>query len=138
MKHGYIKSSPRFFRMIGAALALFTCVLLCLTLIIPAPLQEKADISRVPNPVKSAWFLLWIQELVSYSKYLIDLVLLLALLFLLLPWLPRLGPAERAKWLSGDQVAVNILAIVTYLAILALTAVAMFFRGGNWAFVSPF
>ncbi len=138
MKHGYIKSSPRFFRMIGSALALFILFVLCLALIIPAPLQEKADISTVPNPVKSAWFLLWIQELVSYSKYLIDLVLLLAVLFLLLPWLPRLSTAERAKWLPGDQVAVNILAIVTYLAILALTIVAMFFRGENWAFVSPF
>ncbi len=124
--------------MIGASLALFILFVLCLAFFVPAPLQEQATISRVPNPVKSAWFLLWIQELVSYSKYLIDLVLLLALSFLLLPWLPRLKPSERAKWLPADQVAVNILAIITYLAILALTVVAMYFRGENWAFVSPF
>ncbi len=124
--------------MIGASLALFVLFVLCLAFFVPAPLQEQATISRVPNPVKSAWFLLWLQELVSYSKYLIDLVLLLALSFLLLPWLPRLRPAERAKWLPGDQKVVNVLAIVTYLAILALTIVAMYFRGENWAFVLPF
>jgi hypothetical protein len=138
VKHGYIKSSPRFFRLIKISFSAFTIAVLCLAVFVPAPLQEQGTIARVPNPVKSAWFLLWIQELVSYSKYFINLVILLALCFMLLPWLPRLAPAKRAAWLPRDQLPVNILTIATYLAILALTVVAMYFRGGNWAFISPF
>ncbi|MHB9099540.1 MAG: selenite/tellurite reduction operon b-type cytochrome membrane protein ExtQ, partial [Syntrophales bacterium] len=61
--------------------------MLILAVFITAPLQAPADISRVPNPVKSAWFLLWIQELVSYSKYFAYLVAVIAGLFLALPWL---------------------------------------------------
>lgn len=138
MKHGYIKSSPRFLCMIRRSLALFSFFVLMLAFFVPAPLQERADISRVPNPVKSAWFLLWIQELVSYSKYMIDLVILLGVILLLLPWLPRIAPAERGSWLPRDQLPVNVLTILTYLAIVALTVIAMYFRGGNWAFISPF
>lgn len=117
---------------------IFTVFVLCLAVLVPAPLQEQATITRVPNPVKSAWFLLWIQELVSYSKYLIDLVILLAACFLLLPWLPWLRPARAARWFSRDQLSVNIATLLTFLAILALTVVAMFFRGGNWAFLFAF
>lgn len=138
MNHGFIKSSPRFLGMIRRSFCLFSFILFALALIIPAPLQEQADIARVPNPVKSAWFLLWIQELVSYSKYMIDLVILLAACFMLLPWLSRLAPPDGAKWFPGDQTVVNSLAIFTYLAIVALTVTAMFFRGVNWSFVSPF
>ncbi len=124
--------------MIGSALGLFVLFVTSLALFVPAPLQEQATIARVPNPVKSAWFLLWIQELVSYSKYMIDLVLLLALLFLFLPWLPSLSPAQKARWLPREQLPVSVLVIVTYLAILGLTIIAIYFRGENWSFVLPF
>ena len=135
MKHGYVKSSPRFFRLIRLAMPAFAILVLCLALFIPAPLQEQATIARVPNPVKSAWFLLWIQELVSHSKYLINLVILLAGGFLLLPWLPWLTPARHAEWLPRDQRSVTVFALLTFCAIVALTVVAIFFRGVNWAFV---
>ena len=42
-------------------------VLLLLAALVPAPLETPADPAHAPNPAKSAWFLLWIQELVSYS-----------------------------------------------------------------------
>jgi len=138
VKQGYIKSSPHFFRLLRLAVLLFTAALLVLAVLIPAPLQEQARIARVPNPVKSAWFLLWIQEVVSYSEYLINLVIVLAAAFLLLPWLPRLKPAEKARWLPPDQLLVTVLTLLTFLAILALTVVAAFFRGENWAFIRVF
>lgn len=138
MKHGYIKSSPRFFRLIKISLSAFTISVLCLAVFVPAPLQEQGTIARVPNPVKSAWFLLWIQELVSHSKYTIDLVIVLALCFILLPWLPWLTPAKKAGWFKKDQLSVNIFALLTYFVILALTVVAMFFRGKNWDLIRVF
>ena len=138
MRQGYIKSSPHFFRLLRLAVVIFTAALLVLAALIPAPLQEQARIASVPNPVKSAWFLLWIQELVSYSEYLINPVIVLAAFFLLLPWLPRLKPAEKARWLPPDQLPVIVLTLLAFLAILALTVVAAFFRGENWAFVRVF
>jgi hypothetical protein len=138
VKHGYIKSSPRFFRLIRLSMLIFTVSLLILAVLVPAPLQEQASIARVPNPVKSAWFLLWIQELVSYSKHLINLVILLAFCFLLLPWLPGSKPAREARWRQGDQPVVTAVALLTFLVIVALTVIAMSFRGENWAFLFAF
>ncbi len=127
-----------FFRRIKISMALFIAVLLVLTAVIPAPLQEPANISRVPNPVKSAWFLLWIQELVSYSKYLIYAVLGFAGCFFLLPWLSGTARTGRAAWFQKEQVAVSIITILAIIIMIALTVIAMFFRGKNWELSVPF
>jgi len=133
MKDGFIKSSPHFFRLIKRSLLLLTLALFGLAALIPAPLQEAADPSRTPNPAKSAWFLLWIQELVSWSRFMIYPLLLLGLIFLLLPWLPGSVRLHRASWLPREQLPVNLLTLATFLAILALTIIALFFRGPNWS-----
>ncbi len=112
--------------------------LVVLAVFVPAPLQEEASLAHVPNPVKSAWFLLWIQEIVSYSKYLINLVLIGAVCALLLPWLPRMQPAHNAAWLPRDQRWTNFLTIAAFGVIVALTILAMFFRCENWALCIPF
>lgn len=138
MKRGCVKSSPHFFRPVKVSMLLLVGALIGLAWLIPAPLQEQADIARVPNPVKSAWFLLWIQELVSYSKYLIYLVLALTPLFLFLPWLPIGTPAAKATWFPKEQRLVTVTALALAAAVLALTLVALFFRGPNWQLVAPF
>jgi len=134
MKDGFIKSAPHFFRLINRSMLLLTLVLLALAALLPAPLQEAADPSRTPNPVKSAWFLLWIQELVSWSRFMIYPLILLGLVFLLLPWLPGSLHLHRASWFPREQRFVNLLTIATFLVILILTTVAFWFRGSNWSF----
>ena len=136
--HGYVRSSPRFFRLIKAALVLFIGLLLLLAAVIPAPLQEAADPGRAPNPIRSAWFLLWIQELVSYSTSAIYLVLLLGVGFLCLPWIPQTTCTGTAEWLQRQQTRQNGAAVAAFVAIVVLTLVATFFRGQNWAFIAPF
>jgi len=138
MMRGYVRSSPVFFRLIKVSMALLVLALLLLAWLVPAPLQEPADIARVPNPVKSAWFLLWIQELVSYSKYLIYAVLALAAGLVSLPWFAGEGSRERAASLHGNHQPVSAAALAVFIAVCALTAVGMFFRGENWSFVLPF
>lgn len=134
----FVRSSPHFFRLIKRSMALFCVAVLVLAVFITAPLQGPADISRVPNPVKSAWFLLWIQELVSYSKYFAYAVVVIAGLFLALPWLPPSRAADKARWFPGDQLLVNVMTLIAFCIIIALTIVAMFFRSTNWAFIAPF
>lgn len=134
----YVRSSPYFFRIIKIAFVLLLAALLIGAFFFPAPLQEPADISRVPNPSKAAWFLMWTQELVSYSNSMVYLIVALGLVFLLLPWLPCSPPAERARWFPRDQRLVNLLTLISFLAIVLLTLIAVYFRGENWSFVIPF
>lgn len=134
----YIPTSPFLFRMIKRAMVLLIGVLLLLAVIAPAPLQDPGNLEKSPNPAKAAWFFLWIQELVSYSTHLIYIIMLVGLCFFLLPYLPGISEAKQAKWLPKDQQWVNVITVFTFLGILALTIIAMFFRGENWAFVSLF
>ena len=124
--------------MIKRALVLLIGVLLLLAFIVPAPLQNPGNLEKSPNPAKAAWFFLWIQELVSYSTHLFYVIMLVGLGFFLLPYLPGISEAKQAKWLPKDQQWINIVTLIIFLVISALTIIAMFFRGGNWAFVSLF
>jgi len=134
----YLPSSPHFFRIIKIAMVLLVGMLLVLAMVIPAPLDGPADIAQTPNPAKAAWFFLWIQELASYSKYLVYMTILIGLFFLLLPFIPGISEANQAKWLPKDQQWINIVTVIIFIGILVLTIIAMFLRGENWAFVFLF
>lgn len=137
-----IPSDPVFFRLVLRSMAACVVALSVAAFLVPAPLQEAADLGNPPNPARSAWFLLWVQELVSHGTYWIWPAILSALLLAALPWLPgkgeRLEPgdgtpaAERAPR-TGGAIAIALFAIVV-----ALTVVAAFFRGRNWEWLSPF
>ncbi len=134
MKHGFVKSSPRFFLLIRRSGLLFAAALLLLAPLVPAPLQEAANPALTPNPAKSAWFLLWIQELVSWSRLTVYPVLAGAVVFLLLPWVAGTVRLHRASWFPREQRAVTVGALLAAVVVLALTGVAMFLRGANWSF----
>lgn len=133
----YVKSNPLFFRMILISMTLCFMMLLIAAYLAPAPLQEQGTIAIVPNPVKSAWFLLWIQELVGYDKRWIYLVAVFTLCFLMLPWVSRYR-SEYAAWLRKGNRCVGWASLILFIFIITLTVIAMFFRGANWAFVMPF
>lgn len=133
MKNGYVKSSPRFFRLIVRSYMACVAGLLLLAALFPAPLQEAANPARTPNPAKSAWFLLWIQELVSWSRVMIYPVVVLALLFVLLPWLSGTKRLDRAEWFPRHQWPVTLATIIGMAALVVLTVVALLFRGANWS-----
>ena len=134
MKHGFVKSSPLFFKLISRSMYAAVASLMLLAALIPAPLQEQANPAVTPNPAKSAWFLLWIQELVSWSRLMIYPVILLAGLFLLLPWLPGGTRINRACWFPRELKSITAITVILVIAIWTLTVVALFFRGINWSF----
>ena len=133
----YIRSAPRFFRLIGLTAALGCALLFILAGIIPAPLQEAANPVLVPNPVKSGWFLLWIQELVSWSKYWVYGVLIAGGWLVGLPWLGRQQASVQARWWPQERRVSTVLFVLLILAILLLTVLASWFRGENWELVLP-
>jgi len=133
MKERFVKSSPHFFRLISRSIYALIASLLLLALLIPAPLQEAANRAVTPNPAKSAWFLLWIQELVSWSRYMIWPVMLAGCLFLFLPWLPVGVHIHHARWFPREQKILSMVTVITAAVIAGLTILAMFFRGANWS-----
>jgi multisubunit Na+/H+ antiporter MnhB subunit len=133
----YVKSSPHFFRPVGRAMLLGIAVLLVLAALVPAPLETPADPAHAPNPAKSAWFLLWIQELVSYSTAGIYLAVALAALLVALPWLP-FPEREHARWLPREHRALGFAVLAAALLVLVLTVVGLALRGPDWRLVLPF
>ncbi|MBK7049044.1 MAG: cytochrome B6 [bacterium] len=132
-----VPSSPHFFRLIRRGLLVIAVFLLVAAWLVPAPLETAADPMRPPNPAKSAWFLLWIQELVSHGTAWMYAVLLLAGLFVALPWLRR-APAERAAWFQPGERLVGTVVLVLFALVVVLTATALFLRGENWQLRGPF
>ena len=88
--------------------------------------------------MKSAWFLLWIQELVSYTNLLVYPALLLLVAFFLLPRIPCGACPESAEWSLGRQRPVKVAVLAAFFLIVTLTIAAAFFRGENWEFILPF
>lgn len=135
MKDRFVKSSPRFFLLIARSMQLLIAATLALALICPAPLQEAANPAMTPNPVKSAWFLLWLQELVSWSRFMIWPVIGLGALFFILPWLPGQLRSHHAVWFPAGQRPVSWFSVLIFIAIILLTLTGLFFRGANWSLV---
>ncbi|MFZ2491658.1 MAG: selenite/tellurite reduction operon b-type cytochrome membrane protein ExtQ [Thermoanaerobaculia bacterium] len=132
-----VPSSPYFFGPLKRAFLATLVVLVILAIVFPAPLEQRADPMKAPNPAKSAWFLLWLQELVSYDTVAIYAAVSLALLLIALPLLP-VRPMDSAHWFHPAHRPVWIAALAAAAAIATLTVVAMFFRGSDWCFVLPF
>jgi len=133
----YVKSSPHFFRPVGRSMLLAVVVLLLLAALVPAPLETPADPAHAPNPAKSAWFLLWIQELVSHSALAIYVAVALAAFLVALPWLP-VPRLEHARWLPREHRWLAAAVLAAALLVLALTVVGLTLRGPDWRLVRPF
>lgn len=136
MKPDHVPSSPHFFRPVLRSLVALVVLLTVGAAFLPAPLGVRADPAHAPNPAKSAWFLLWIQELVSHGTVWMYAVLALAVAFTVLPWL-RPRPTTRAAWFAPGERLFGVLTVFLLLAVLALTIVAYFFRGEQWRLSWP-
>jgi len=135
MRDETVPSSPVFFRLIRRNMLLVVAVLLLGAALFPAPLQPPADLAQPPNPAKAAWFLLWIQELLSYSNRFAYLMLAGVTVFALLPLWRRQPPATAAIWFERRQWPVILLTLLTVAGLLLLTLIASLWRGENWAFI---
>ena len=134
---GFVPSSPYLFRPLKRALLGGVALLLLLSWSFPAPLEIAADPAHPPNPAKSAWFLLCIQELVSHDTRAILAAVALAVLLVALPWLP-VRPVEQASWFPRPQRPLAALVLLISCVLVALTATGLLFRGPDWRLVFPF
>jgi quinol-cytochrome oxidoreductase complex cytochrome b subunit len=117
---------------------LATVVLVAVSIIFDAPLEDLADPTRTPNPAKAPWYFLGLQEMVHYSALVGGVVvpaLLLAAL-LALPYMDR-APHGTGVWFHASRRRAIWLFTVVVAVCLALTLVGNLFRGPNWAWVWP-
>jgi quinol-cytochrome oxidoreductase complex cytochrome b subunit len=120
-------------------LFLIVCiVILAVSLVFDAPLEEPANPLHSTNPAKAPWYFVGIQELVSYSAFLggilIPAVIVLSLLFL--PYLDR-NPTGTGVWFSGNRKAGILLFSLFVVTMIILIVIGEFFRGPNWALYWP-
>ena len=91
-----------------AEVALFlsvVAVMLIIGLLLDAPLKIIANPNLPDNPAKSPWYLLGIQEMVSYSAFMGGFVIpLLFIGFLFyIPWFDSAGDQHQGVWFSGKN-----------------------------------
>ncbi len=112
--------------------------ILIVSLLFNAPLEEPVNALHPPNPAKAPWYFLGLQEMVSYSAFWggIGVPTIFVLLLLGTPYLDR-GPKGVGKWFSRDRLLANTIFITFVVANIIFVIIGTFFRGANWAFVTP-
>ena len=103
-----------------------------------APLEEFANPIHPPNPAKAPWYFLGLQEMVSYSAFWggIGIPGLYVVGLILAPYLDR-SPKGVGKWFSRDRLLANTIFLTFVVANIIFVIIGTFFRGPNWAFVTP-
>lgn len=113
-------------------------VILGVSLVFNAPLEEAANALHSTNPAKAPWYFIGIQELVSYSAFLGGIVapgvIVLSLLFL--PYLDR-NPKGTGVWFSRDRRVAILMFTIFVISMVVLILIGQFLRGPNWGLYWP-
>jgi quinol-cytochrome oxidoreductase complex cytochrome b subunit len=119
-------------------LVLTVAVILTLSLAFNAPLEEPVNVMHPPNPAKAPWYFLGLQELVSYSAFWggVGIPGIFVLLLVAAPYLDR-GPGGVGKWFARERLLSNTVFLTLVVLNVIFIVIGTFFRGPNWAFVSP-
>ena len=117
---------------------LTVAVILVLSLLFNAPLEEPVNVMHPPNPAKAPWYFLGLQEMVSYSAFWggIGVPTIFVVLLLLAPYIDR-GKAGIGKWFARERLLANTIFLTLVLLNIMFIIIGTFFRGPNWAMVSP-
>jgi quinol-cytochrome oxidoreductase complex cytochrome b subunit len=118
--------------------ALTIVVILVWSLAMNAPLEAPADPTHPPNPSKAPWYFLGLQEMVSYSAFWggIGVPTIFVILLLLLPYLDR-GTRGTGVWFSRHRLLATTIFTLLLITNLVFVIIGTFFRGPNWALVTP-
>ena len=113
-------------------------VILVLSLLFDAPLEEPVNVMHPPNPAKAPWYFLGLQEMVSYSAFWggIGVPTLFVLLLLAVPYIDR-GTEGVGKWFARERLLANTIFLSFVLFNIVMIIIGTFFRGPNWDFVVP-
>jgi len=126
-----LASSTYLFSLIKISSLIYIIFLFFISLIFPAPLGAPGNYYVVKDTIKAAWFLIWIQELISHSLNFVYLLIFGSIFLFCLPFIKRVQ-VEYAKWFNRELKIIHLIFAFIILIILILTIIGMFFRGENW------
>jgi quinol-cytochrome oxidoreductase complex cytochrome b subunit len=118
---------------------LILAIVMGMSLLFNAPLEELANPSVTPNPAKAPWFFLDLQEMISWGPpfWWAMVVPGVAILFLMLiPYLDR-GHMGTGQWFHPSRRIQNILFTAFVTIIIGLIIIGKFMRGPGWVFYWP-
>jgi quinol-cytochrome oxidoreductase complex cytochrome b subunit len=114
-------------------------LILIVSLLFNAPLEQPVNVMHPPNPAKAPWYFLGLQEMVSYSAFWggIGIPGAMVALLLAVPYLDR-NPLGVGRWFAKERLLANTLFVTLVVLNIIFIVIGTFFRGPNWTFVSPF
>lgn len=118
---------------------LILAIVMAMSLLFDAPLEEMANPSVTPNPTKAVWFFVGLQELVSWGPpFWFGVVIpnVVVLFLILIPYLDR-GRAGIGVWFHPSRRRENILFTAFAVILMGLIIVGEFMRGPGWVFYWP-
>jgi quinol-cytochrome oxidoreductase complex cytochrome b subunit len=120
-------------------LVLTVSAILVVSLLFNAPLEQPVNIMHPPNPAKAPWYFLGLQEMVSYSAFWggIGVPGLMVAMLLMAPYIDR-SPQGVGRWFARERLLANTIFVTMVVLNVIFIVIGTFFRGPNWAFVSPF
>ncbi len=118
---------------------LVTIVVMGMSILFDAPLEEMANPAVTPNPAKAPWYFVGLQELLSWGNpfwggILVPSLAVLALL--LVPYLDR-RKEGTAEWFHPTRRRAVIVFTAITVAAVALILVGEYMRGPNWRLYWP-
>ncbi len=117
---------------------LTVAIILVISLMFHAPLEEPVNAMHPPNPAKAPWYFLGLQELVSYSAFWggVGIPGIEVLILMLVPYLDR-GSGGVGKWFAKERFMANTLFLTFTFLNVVLIIIGTLFRGPNWEFTVP-
>jgi cytochrome b-561 len=145
-----VNASPDLARRLALVMLATTALVGFLAALIVSPLEDPANPLVTPNPAKSPWYFLWLQEIVTDTTVHVGSVTIngallggvvlpgaLLLLMIAWPWLDRSPRTVVGMWWPKERRSQNVVCLTLVAAMVALTLVGAFMRGPGWSFYWP-
>ncbi|MGB9629666.1 MAG: menaquinol oxidoreductase [Thermodesulfobacteriota bacterium] len=142
-----VDTFPHYIILLTICTLAVTFILLIISLLFDAPLEDLANPLVTPNPGKAPWYFTGIQELIHYTtKPVIPAIIIPLLIILWLLSIPYIDRAPKTKigsflnriFIGGENRRVIIILFTAFIfGALIFTVIGSLFRGENWSFVMP-
>ena len=142
-----VETFPHYAILLTISTLAFSLILLIISAIFDAPLEDLANPLVTPNPGKAPWYFTGIQELIHYtSKPVIPAIIIPLLIIIWLVLIPYIDKKPESRFASlfnrifigGEKRRIlTILFTIFIIGALISTIIGSLFRGENWGLVFP-
>jgi hypothetical protein len=120
---------------------IFTVILVVWSIVLPAPLEEWANLTKTPNPSKAPWYFLGLQEMLVYYDPWLAGVVFPTLIIIGLMAIPYIDFNKQGNgYFTFNQRAFGVVTFMFGFIVLWVLMVMLgtFLRGPGWNFFGPY